>query len=71
MSGEKQPHTPKEAVIDKVAEDLKISPRTLKRMHGRGTYEAGLDEKLDSEETLNLIREEIQRNGFIEGKQVG
>jgi hypothetical protein len=71
MSGEKQPHTPKEAVIDEVAKDLKISRRTLKRRHGRGTYEAGLDRELDIEEALSSIKREIERNESIGGEQVG
>jgi AraC-like DNA-binding protein len=74
MSGEKQPHTPEEAVINRVAEDSGVSPRTLRRMcnrYGRGTYEEGLDREINRRNTLSSIRDEIERRGFIEGEQVG
>jgi len=81
MSGEKQPRIPEEeeAMINKaanrVAKDSKTPTPALKRMvdalEEASTYETRLDEELDIEETLSSIREKIQRNGSIEGEQVG
>jgi len=75
MSGEKQPRITEKTIINRVAKDSKTPTPALERMvnalKNATTYEAGLDQELDREETLSSIREEIQRKGFIEGEQVG
>jgi len=75
MSGERQPTTTENTIINRVAKDSGTPKPALLKMVGASeeaiTYEAGLDQELDRKETLSSIIEKIRKNGFIEGKQVG
>jgi len=75
MSGERQPTITEKTIINSVARHSKTPTPALLKMVGASeeaiTYEAGLDQELDIEETLSSIREKIRKNGFIEGEQVG
>jgi hypothetical protein len=64
-----------QSVINEMASCLGITVsdlhRTLKLGNEIGPYEAGLNKKLDCNETLSSICTEIEINGSIRGERVG